>query len=437
MAIRGVTAEVMSASRVFLLDPVTVNGVNRYIIGTDSITWDDANSYAISQIAPTFGKAVLNHEGTTAFACGESSISVFDFGLLLSCFTLMSAAQIELGESVPTEEVDTRISGLYGVWFGNAGLIYSRTGNLMIQIPSSAVQRACKRESVRLPCFVDSREFVLTRQEGLLVIDTTNGEGVCQFPVPTFIRRSFPTLFGLEKVKLVDDPTTPWDETSPLGAVINSMTIANNATETVKKYRSQTNIDSIVVRSDLICTPHMRYKDASDFLGSLCYTDRQDIALAVNLRNNLFIYRPWFDGGDPSEERLSVIASPKLSEFYNVNDECERIMQYATTVTHKAPTPAELDYLMFSRIKDAFYAMELPRLAFASTFGKIVIPEAILVPGLDSQAGENIYCIIPVGCIGANVIVINSRGHVEAIKGMPWTTDEYFYDVTEVVREIQ
>jgi len=439
LATKGIGTEALAASNVYLLSPVSVKGVNNYTIGTNMLMWDESNSYSIEQIAPTFGQVLRGSDGSVAstmFKCGNAGIPVFDFGLLLSCFTAMAMSKIELGASVPTECHETSGKGISAVWFGNNAVVYGVRAHVLVQLSSSNVQRACKFEYVSVASFVDTRKFVLSRQDNMLTLDTDKGEGICTFPIPVSVHRSFPTLFGGDAVVIEDDPNTPWDEASPLGAVIASATVATNAAETVKRYRSQSPLGSVVVRSDLMFTPEKRYKDASEFIGSLCYTDKQEVALAVNLRSNLFVYQPWFNGGLEESERLKVVPSPKFSEFFNVDDECQKIMRFAKTVTVRALTPAQLDYKMFERIKDAFYDMKLPRLQFASALGKIVIPEVTLIPGLDSTAGENVYCIVPVGSIGANVIVINSEGELATMRGMPWGLDEYFYDITEVINEV-
>ena len=88
---------------------------------------------------------------------------------------------------------------------------------------------------------------------------------------------------------------------------------------------------------------------------------------------------------------------------------------------------------MFSKIKTAFFGMKLSRVQFVSAFGKIVIPESNLIEGLESAAGENLFCILPVGKIGTNVIAINYDDNLIALRNVLWNENEYFYDITEVI----
>lgn len=437
MSTQNIRKDALSASNVFLLSSVTFQGVNKYTLGTDMLVWDESNSYSITQIAPTFGQIIQGGPGTpVTFRCGNAGISVFDFGLLLSCFTAMSMAHLELGTGVPVELVPTSVPGVEAMWFGNHGIIFGLRHNLLVPIASGQAQRACKNEKVDVASFIDSRRFVLKRTETHFALDTAAGEGVCVFSVPTSIKRSFPALFSTVPMEQPTGFGQSLDETSPLGAMIASASVAHSVQEVLAKYKEQTSIDSVVVRSDLICQPTQRYTSAESFLGSLCYTDKHDITLAVNMRSNLFVHRPWFAGkedGRENDEDIQVTPSPKLSEFYDAREECERIMRYAKTVTVRPLTAAKFDFSVFEAVKAAFFEMRLRRLPLASSLGKIVIPETTLLAGLESTAGENIYCIVPVGALGENVIVINTEGELSVMRNGTWGTDEFFYDITEVV----
>lgn len=437
MSTQNIRKDTLAASNVFLLSSVTFQGVNKYTLGTDMLFWDESNSYSITQIAPTFGQIIQGGPGTpVTFRCGNAGISVFDFGLLLSCFTAMSMAQLELGTGVPVELVPTSVPGVEALWFGNHGIVFSVRNNLLVPITSGFAQRACKNEKVEVASFIDSRHFILKRTETHFALDTTLGEGVCVFTVPTSIKRSFPALFAAAPVDTSAQLGQSLDEGSPLGAMIASASVAHTVQEVLAKYKEQTSIDSVVVRSDLICTPTQRYTSTEDFLGSLCYTDKHDITLAVNMRRNLFVYRPWFNGkedGREDDDDIQVAPSPKLSEFYDAREECERIMRYAKTVTVRPLTAAKFDISVFESVKAAFFEMRLHRLPLASSLGKIVIPETTLLAGLESSAGENIYCIVPVGALGENIIVINTEGELSIMRNGAWGTEEFFYDITEVV----
>ena len=279
----------------------------------------------------------------------------------------------------------------------------------------------------------------MVRETTFLSIETGNKELVCSFAIPTSIMRSYPSLFsGIQaNAVIADDPHTPWDDRSPLGAVIARSFAVNTVEETLRKYEELPNLDTLVARWDLIHKPASRYADKNQFLGSICYTDKHEIALAVNFRNSLFIYRPWFAGESLEHKELKVDAQPNFSEFYDVSAECKTIMRYAMAITETPPSPAAFTAKVFEEVKEAFLSMELSRVPFATAIGKVVIPQSVLIRGLGTAAGENIYCIVPVGAIGDNVVVRNSDGQLAVMNKMPWTIDDYFFDVTEVLHAIQ
>lgn len=433
MSSQAIRKSVNDASNVFLLSSVDVKGVNHYTIGSDSLSWDETNSYSITQLAPTFGQLVQGVDGAAAtFRCGAGSLPVFDFGLILSCFNAMTMAQLELGTAVPAVSMTTSHSNIETVWFGNCGVLYGLKSNILVPISSSDAQRACRNEKVILSSFIDSRKFILTRVDSYFDINTEDGGGLCTFQIPVSIKRSFPQLFQSTARDASSDMGMSYDVSSPLGELLTNASVASDIQRTLERYKTQSPIDTVVNRTDLICVPNKTYTDPATFIGSLCYTDKQEVALAVNLRGNLFIYRPWFSGDAGDGDNLKVAPSPKLYEFFNVQDECERIMKYANTVTVRPLTPARFDFTVFDAVKTAFFEMRLTRLQFASAFGKVVIPESILLSGLETTGGENVYCIVPVGAIGDNVIVINADGELSAMRNMAWSINDYFYDITEV-----
>lgn len=437
MASNNICNEVLGASRTFLLTPCTVQGMNKYTIGTNTLMWDES-SYTIEQLAPTFGQPMgRSSEESNTFRCGESAISLFDFGLLYTSFASMRMAQAELGASVSTEVMQTTTAGIGVTWFGNEGVVYGLRYAILIRLQSADVQKACRFTDVILPNFTDSRKVLMSREQDFLVLELENKEVLCKFSIPVCVRRTYPVLFGGQMpsdIAIVDENDIPFAEDSLLGRVVSSAMESSNIEETLNAYRSKCVIDSVVVRSDLICELKRRFHDQSEFLGSICYTPKDDIALAISFRNNLFVWRPWFIGDATARDTIQMEPNPRFEEFYDVRAECEHIMGYASSVIIAPLTPAELDLDMFNEIRRKFFDLELPRIPLVSAFGKVVIPESTLVRGLQSSTGESLYCIVPVGVIGNNVIVKNASCTCSSIKNTPWRTDEYFYDISEVAK---
>lgn len=435
MGVQNLRSVVINASSASLFTPVTVRGTNIYTLGTNMLSWDESNNYTLDGIAATFGQAVqANNAEQLMFKCGDTNIPAFDFGLLFTCFTAIVGAYTEQGTSVFTQKCDTSVPEIDITWFGNNAVIYCRERSLIIPLKSADVQNACRYNKVKVENFTAVENYYFTREKLMMSLQSERGELLCTFPIPLTVQRAFSNLFDDDPTNdyVVDDPATPWDERSPLGSLIANSVNITSAEETAKKYQERSVLESVVVRSDLICTPTQRYKTPKEFLGSLCYSDKGVIALAVNFRNSLFVYQPWFTGEMPST--MQVDSNPKLSEFFNVTEECKRIERFAQSVTVAPLTAAQLDVSVFERIKDAFYNMELPRLAFASIFGRVVIPETELLKALGTFAGENVYCIVPVGAIGTNLICKTPAGRLYAMTGMAWNFEEAFYDITEVVK---
>lgn len=443
MSVKSLRSTVLMASNVPLLNQVTVQGANAYTFGTDLISWDETNVYTMTQVASDFGHPI-SHGGPEQmrFKCGNSSVGVFDFGLLFSCFVGITTAFAEAGVSLPAAREDTTTPGIDIVWFGNYGIVYSRQHNLIVPLRSSDIQNACRFEAVTASCFTDVRKFAV-RREGLnLVLLTEKQEQLCIVRIPLGIQRAYPKLFDDDPTNDydVDDPSTPWDERSQLGSLITGSINLTDAETMVAKYSENSVLDTVVVREDLMCKPTKRYNSTQELFGSIAYTDKHSIALAVNFRNNLFVYQPWFSV-TAGEKGIEVDATPNFSAFFNVTDECKRIARYASTVTAVPLSAAEFDMNVFDRVKDAFYNLELPRIKFASAFGKVVIPEPVLVNSMTSRSGENIYCIVPVGAIGNNLICKDAMGNLvtmemrETSEGVwdPWGYDTAFYDITGVI----
>lgn len=425
---------VKNASAASLLSPVEVKGVNSYVFGTNLISWDEANNYTLERVSKDFGQPVVsNGPGSAMFRCGDSEISAYDFGLVFSCFAAIVAAHTETGTTIFTSYADTSALELDVVWFGNHAIVYSRERNLILPITSACVQGACRYQKTDLSNFTDVRSYRLIRERLSFVIENSMNEVVCRFSIPAHVQRAFPNLFDDDPAndEIMDDPNTPWDERSALGSLIASSTSLTSAEETVERYKSHVSLESVVNRTDLVFTPKIRYNSVQEFLGSLCYSDKGRIALAVNFRDNLFVYKPWFSPNNP--DGIQVDSAPNFGAFYNVTQECIYIERYAKSVVKVPLTAAQFDIEVFEKIKAAFYAMELPRLSLASVFGRIVIPESVLVKGLSTASGETMYCLVMVGVIGNNAICKDENGNLYAAVNPPWLKDQAFFDITEVI----
>lgn len=435
MSVKNIRGVVLNASKASLFSPIKVRGVNTYTFGTNVLAWDSMHSYTLSTVAETFGDAIHTQDaGQLNFRCGNAVICPFDFGLLFSCFTAINSAYIEQGESITTLDQDTTIEDIDIAWFGNNAIIYCCKRNLIIPVKATDIKKLCSNQKVSVSSFTESKTYTLTRERFHGAVTTELGEHLCTFPIPDFVQRTYPHLFDEDPAndRVIDDPNTPWDESSGLGSLIASSVQQTGAEATLAKYATHTSLESVVMRTDLMCEPTKRYTDVKDFLGSLCYTDDGAVALAVNFRNSMFVYQPWFTGDVPGQLRVS--GAPRFDKFYNVTEECERIERFANTVTERPLTSAQLDIAMFDRIKEAFYEMSLPRIRFANAFGRVVIPEPVLMEALRTAAGETVYCIVPVGSIGTNVICKTASGNLEAKSSMAWGFDDYLFDITEVVK---
>ena len=425
----------LSAARASLLNPVKVHGANTYTFGTNVLSWDNTCTYTLQTVAEDFGEA-SSVPGSTAmqFKCGESYVGTFDFGLLFTCFVAINSAFIEQGESVSTHAQETSTNDIGVVWFGSNAIVYSKTRTLVIPIKSTEIQSICRMVPVEVACFTTVDKYTIKREYTQFSVYSKQGEAVCTFHVPDFIKRTYPNLFDDDPSndEIVDDPATPWDERSGLGSLIAGSIHMTSAEAMFERYEASTTLESVVVRSDLMCEPHTRYSTTEGFFGSLCYMPEDIIALVVNCRGNMLVYRPWFTGDKPSG--IQVTMHPQLSEFYDVTAECKLISQFAKTVGVVPLTAAQFDISMFEKVKQAFYDMELPRFKLASAFGRVVIPESVLAEALCTSTGESAYCIVPVGSIGKNLVCKTATGGLDALRNMRWPMDGYFYDITEVVR---
>lgn len=437
MSIHNIRSIVNSAAGASLSGIASVRGFNTYNFGTNLLSWDESNNYTFTRVAKDFGQVVSNSgvDGTSSsmFVCGDSSVCAYDFGLIFSCITAIVGASTESGMSVQVDAQDTTDFGVEVVWFGSNAVVYGRDCNIILPIKSADVKNASSYKKVTLENFVDTRTYILTREGNMFVIDGSDGSAFCKLKIPEFVKRMLPAAFISDGVvlPLVDDPNTPWDERSPLGSLIANSISVTSAEETIKRYKENVTLESVVQRSDLLFTPSIRYNSVDEFLGSLCYTDKDVIAMAVNFRNNLFVYETWFTGD--RHQDIQTDASPHFDKFYNVTEACAQIERFAASVTNRPLSMAQFNVSVFEKVKDAFFNLELPRIKLVSTFGRIVIPESVLVRSVGSALGESIYCVVPVGVIGSNVICKTDSGALESLVNPSWLYDDALYDITEVV----
>lgn len=406
-------------------------GDNNFLLSTNFLSYGD-ESMTIAELANNFGTPESNNE----FACGTGTVSPYDLGLLYSTFTALVAAQTHTGTSVNVEEAETDKEDLECLWLGQYLLVYSKKDKCIIPITPADVLSVCHNQERIVNNFCDLRSYHVSRERKYLHIDNEDGTSMCTVEIPKDIIASFPTLFEVDgHVRQVeDDPCTEWDERSDLGALI-SVAIGNNAIEeAIEAYSSKVFLGSVVVRDDLLMEPTKRYEDTRKFLGSICYTDKEEIALSVNLRGSLFVYKDWFH----SSNALKTRVVPDFSNFYDVTESVNKIEMFAKTISRVPLTNAQLDQTLFNKITKEFYAVNLPRVKLTSCFGRIVIPESVLCKAIKSNFCA-VYCIVPVGVIGMNVICKNADGelydiHTDGIVGNDiWDIDDYFYDITEVV----
>lgn len=431
MAALNPSSIISAAAAASLLAPVKIRGYNTYTVGSNLISWDDSNSYTIEHVSATFGQSDSD-VAPNQFKLGDGNICAFDYGLLFSCFAAIVAASVETGAAIPTSADDASDPAIHVVWFGCNAVIHSKQHNLIIPIKNVFVQEACKLSRVNIDNFVNSRNFKLSREGNTFVIVSRDNEFVCSFPIPLVVQRTYPSLF-VSSMEKASDPFSgfdaSWEEGSGLGALINNTRSSTTVEETLHQYDNEVSLANVIMRSDLIFEPTTRYSSIDEFLGSICYSDKGEISLAVNFRNQLFIYRPWFSG-DMSND-LMVDSGPKFQNFFNVTEECSVIERFAGTVAARPLSPAAFDVGVFNRVRDAFFRLELPRLQLSSAFGRVVVPESVLVQGVKS-AGESVYCMVPVGAIGDNIISLTPDGNLQVQAGVARTTENNFYDITEV-----
>lgn len=440
MARNSVNNTVIEASKVPLTKSVKLYGFNTYALATNFISWDSAHNYNLDTIALSFGtkKAdssveVVGGSREVGFTCGDGAISAYDFGLLYTVFTAMIMAKVELGSNFLIDFEKLQRDGFNAVWFGNDGVIYSASSNVIIPLKNVDIETVCEGGVVKVSNFCSRDTYTLEREGRNFVITTSSQELLAFVKIPECARKTYARYFQ-DGPTVMDDPDTGWDEGSRLGQLIGETDNRSECMVVFDRYKMEPAIDSIVAREDLIVKPTERYADTSNFFGSICYTDKGEIAIAVNFRRGLFVYYPWFSSVDMAERDIKVDASANFPEFFNVTEGCNHILRYAGTVVNRPLTAAQFDGQMFNTIKDAFLDMRLSRVPIQAAFGRVVIPENILMQELTSGTGESLFCILPVGVVGDKVICMSADDSLTTVIPSGWDMSSAFYDITEVAK---
>lgn len=437
----NISNTVLEASSVVMLKPVQLLGDSTYTLTTNFIGWGDSNNYRLQDIALTFGTRGPGHGaevvGATknaGFRCGNAYISAYDFGLLYTAFTSMIMAKVELGSSFPL--FDEKVSGGYKVqWFGNYGLVYSRQKNAIFAIRTQDVEAVCSGKSVLLQNFCSQEQYTLVF-DGVTFAIMSEHMGasliVTTLNVPDCVKRTYSRYF--KHADTQSPAASSVDTDSMLGKLINEAGARTECLEVLKNYKTQSFLDSVVSREDLVVVPSERYPDTTNFFGSICYTDKGQIAVAVNYRRGLFVYYPWFETTEGGCREVKVDTSAQFSAFYNVTAGCNDILRFAETVTYRPLSAAEFTVDVYSKVRKAFLDMDLPRIPIQAAFGRVVIPESVLLKELAEDSGETIYCILPVGVVGSKVICLTASGELSGSTPVDWDKDGAFYDITEVIK---
>ena len=436
-----VSSVVLDASQISLNGMIELHGVNSYTLGTNFISWGESNAYNLSTVAENFGTRCTNKvvevvggSKESGFSCGEGIISAFDFGLLYSVFTAMIMAKVELGRSFPIEQSQAiGKPDLWVLWLGNDAVLYSVQDHLILPIKNADIERACMGNKLEVVNFSGTETYTFERENNSFCLMTMQGEMYTTIRIPDCVKRTYSGCFNLASKVVDKDYNMTLIPGSMLGKLIEETDTRSKCLEVLDKYKESSIIDSIVSREDLIINPTDRYQDTSNFFGSICYTDKEEIAIAVNFRKGLFVFYPWFSQFSESPSDIKVDPSAKFSDFYNVTEGCNRILRYSDTVVRRPLTAAQLDLDVFDSIKKAFLDMDLARIPLQSSFGRIIIPENILVQELTSGVGESLYCLLPVGVVGSKLICITAESKLVSVKPSGWDFDSAFYDITEVV----
>lgn len=445
MAHSSVSNTVIEAGQIQLTNAVKLHGVNTYTLTSNFISWDAGHNYNLTNIAATFGTRredaaveVVGGAREVGFACGDGAISAFDFGLLYSVFTAMIAAKMELGVTVPIYCERLTQCGTSAVWFGNNAVVYSTQRNLIVPLKNVDVERVCSGERVSVRNFCNKEVFQLERED-LRFCLTTSAEELFNFmTIPQCVAKTYSRCFDGDSDRNRVVLPSAVEEGSALGDLIGATDTRSKCLEILEQYKLSSAVDSVVAREDLIVVPDVRYKDTSNFFGSICYTDKGEIAVAVNFRRGLFVYYSWFStGGSTPEQDVKVDPSAKFPEFYNVTDGCNRIQRYAGTVVNRPLVASQFDTKVFDSIKTAFLNMKLTRIPIQAAFGKVVIPESVLLQELMAGTGETLYCFVPVGIVGTKLICLTAEDVLTSVTPNGWSLEDAFYDITEVAKNVK
>lgn len=440
MATNAISARVLDAASVTLSGPVRVHGMNEYVLSSDFISWNETYNHTISDIAAEFGQRSAG-AGDKIFTCGDDKITVYDFGLLYTVFTAMTNARAELGDSFPITEIPTQQDGVFTLWMGNDLIIYSPTNNLIIPIDNADIERACSGERLECGNFCNKDKFSIDRERTeLFVTDLQKKELFCRLRICQHTQKHYGKYFEQPSDKSRDILAT-WDTESTLGRLIATVGSRLPTKDAFKKYRQCGLQESLAKRSDLMVRPTTTYEglqtaeDLKKFFGSVCYTDKDEAIIAVNFHAGMLIYSPCFPGD--SFNGLMTDTSPDFSKYYNITAECERIIRFANSVIAKPLTPAQFDVKAYNHVADALLETSLPRLSFTACLGKVVVPESVLESAFNDGFGADLFCIVPVGVVGEIVVCKTPTGKLEAVYPRGWSTDEAFYDITEVVSYVE
>lgn len=444
---RNISTTVIDAAGVSLMNPVKIYGENVYTISSDFIGWGESNNYRLQDIALTFGTRVsdtnmevVGSSRKTGFRCGDAVISVFDFALLYNVFNVMIMAKVEFGSSIHlhTEKLKRAQGNFIAQWFGSYCLLYSVERNVILNVRSQDVEAALTSGSCAVKNFCQSNTFNFTFDgaDFALLNGCDDSAGVIGvLSSHEFVRRAYARHFTAPDVAAsVPDVIRDLEPDSALGQLVGEAEVRTECLDALKQYRSTSCLNSIAAREDLFVVPQDRYPDINQFFGSVCYTDKEQIAVAVNFRQGLFVYYPWFVSDEDTEREVLVDTSAKFDAFYNVTDGCNRIYRFAETVTVRPLTAAEFDLATYAKIRDAFLSLSLPRIPIQSAFGRVVIPESVLVRELTIDFGESIYCLLPVGVVGNKVVCLSANGTLTAMTPSDWGIDGAFFDITEVIK---
>lgn len=440
MSMNSISAKVMTAASVPLAGPIRVYGVNTYTISTDFISWGEGHNYTLSEIAEDFGMRTTG-VGDRVFACGNDKITVYDFGLLFTVFTAMSSAQAELGSNFVVSETEASREGVHVLWIGNDAIIYSVANNVILPVDDADIERICSGERLECSNFCTKDRFIIDRERvEIFVVTATKHELFCRTRISDATQRSYPKHFS-QPEEGAQDVLATWDVDSTLGRLIASTDKKLPTKSAFKNYKKRGMSEDVSVRHDLVVSPDSPYNGLEtpegirQMLGQICYTDKDEVVIAVNHHAGLFVYSPCFPGD--SFDGLLVDGAPDLQKFHEVSAECERIMRYAKTVINTPLTSAQLDIKVYNNIATALMDEKLPRISFQAGLGRVIIPESVLESTFDIGFGADLFCIVPVGVVGEVVVCKTASGNLEAVYPRGWTISEAFYDITEVVCNVE